>query len=352
MHDSESREFGLTFEKVGNQELLSGHFRDFDELSAAATGWDLDFVQLDAGAAPSALTQVIASGVSIQRFRFGRTYFQRGASSPSMCTFGLAETGRQEVSMYGGELTASDLALFRMGGEFESVSPPEFACVAVSVQPDLLEEAFAAIEMPWRKSPEAVESGALRVDPKILQRLRLNVLQILDSLDADSEALSRSNLSEELTFQLPIDVALAIQSAEAVPRRSDSRARDRAFRRALSIIEDRLDDSITVRGLCDELDVGWTTLVQAFREHLGVTPKTYLRTIRLNRVRRDLIGAAPESPIADVANRWGFWHMGQFAADYRRLFDELPSDTRRRVLGREPAEASLLARAGRSLRRP
>ena len=31
---------------------------------------------------------------------------------------------------------------------------------------------------------------------------------------------------------------------------------------------------------------------------------------------------------ANVAHRWGFWHMGQFARDYRRLFGELPSETR------------------------
>lgn len=30
---------------------------------------------------------------------------------------------------------------------------------------------------------------------------------------------------------------------------------------------------------------------------------------------------------ADVANNWGFWHMGRFAADYRKFFGELPSET-------------------------
>jgi transcriptional regulator GlxA family with amidase domain len=34
--------------------------------------------------------------------------------------------------------------------------------------------------------------------------------------------------------------------------------------------------------------------------------------------------------IADAANAWGFWHMGQFAKDYRTLFGELPSQTRAR----------------------
>jgi len=33
--------------------------------------------------------------------------------------------------------------------------------------------------------------------------------------------------------------------------------------------------------------------------------------------------------IADLANEWGFWHMGQFAKDYQRQFGELPRDTLR-----------------------
>jgi hypothetical protein len=36
-------------------------------------------------------------------------------------------------------------------------------------------------------------------------------------------------------------------------------------------------------------------------------------------------------PNGDVANRWGFWHMGQFAADYKRQFGELPSATLKRA---------------------
>ena len=38
--------------------------------------------------------------------------------------------------------------------------------------------------------------------------------------------------------------------------------------------------------------------------------------------------------VADVANEWGFWHMGGFAADYRKLFGELPSTTLNRAKAR------------------
>ena len=34
-----------------------------------------------------------------------------------------------------------------------------------------------------------------------------------------------------------------------------------------------------------------------------------------------------ETKIINIANHWGFWHIGKFAADYRRKFGELPSET-------------------------
>jgi hypothetical protein len=38
---------------------------------------------------------------------------------------------------------------------------------------------------------------------------------------------------------------------------------------------------------------------------------------------------AEEMSIGDAAARWGFFHLGNFANDYRRLFSELPSQTPR-----------------------
>jgi AraC-like DNA-binding protein len=63
----------------------------------------------------------------------------------------------------------------------------------------------------------------------------------------------------------------------------------------------------------------------AFLERFGVSPKAYLLAVRLNGVRKELRAADPVCTVIDVANIWGFWHMGQFAADYRRLFGNFPS---------------------------
>jgi AraC family ethanolamine operon transcriptional activator len=49
---------------------------------------------------------------------------------------------------------------------------------------------------------------------------------------------------------------------------------------------------------------------------------------RLNAVRQELKAAsAGTATVREIARRWGFWHTGEFAAAYRRLFGELPSQT-------------------------
>ena len=107
-------------------------------------------------------------------------------------------------------------------------------------------------------------------------------------------------------------------------------ARDLAIRRALPFIEAHQDGLITLADLCRATRLSRRTLHYAYKEHFGVTPKAYLTALRLDGVRRDLVPRDTPVGVADVADRWGFWHMGQFAADYRRQFGELPSETLKR----------------------
>jgi AraC-like DNA-binding protein len=62
-----------------------------------------------------------------------------------------------------------------------------------------------------------------------------------------------------------------------------------------------------------------------------------MKARRLDSVRDDLgrdHGHAVK--IADIANKWGFRHLGQFARDHRSWFGELPSDTYERKHGKMP----------------
>ena len=90
----------------------------------------------------------------------------------------------------------------------------------------------------------------------------------------------------------------------------------------------RLRNSLSVLDLCRELAVSERTLRYAFQEVRGLSPLAYFKASRLNAVRQELkAGYAGTTTVREIAQRWGFRHTGEFAADYRRLFGELPSET-------------------------
>ncbi|RKX41165.1 MAG: hypothetical protein DRP64_11685 [Verrucomicrobia bacterium] len=53
--------------------------------------------------------------------------------------------------------------------------------------------------------------------------------------------------------------------------------------------------------------------------------RTEYITVQKHRYKR--AGKPYKTRLLDAANARGFWHMGQFAADYRKLFGENPSAT-------------------------
>jgi len=80
--------------------------------------------------------------------------------------------------------------------------------------------------------------------------------------------------------------------------------------------------------MCGLGGVGERTLQYAFRERFGLAPAAFLKARRLSAVRRRLKQEPSDASVADIAASFGFWHSGQFAADYRRAFGEMPSQTR------------------------
>jgi transcriptional regulator GlxA family with amidase domain len=70
------------------------------------------------------------------------------------------------------------------------------------------------------------------------------------------------------------------------------------------------------------------SLQESFRRSLGTSPMKYLRDLRLEQVHKELVAAEPGPvTVTEVATRWGFVHLGRFAAAYRQRFTERPSDT-------------------------
>jgi len=95
-------------------------------------------------------------------------------------------------------------------------------------------------------------------------------------------------------------------------------------------IREHIDRPITLQALCEHVSASPRSLNYAFNMMYGLPPMEYLKVLRLNQVRHALRRADPTlNRVTGIATRYGFWHMAQFSADYKKMFSETPSKTLR-----------------------
>lgn len=116
---------------------------------------------------------------------------------------------------------------------------------------------------------------------------------------------------------------------DALARRP-AQPRPSAVKDAVDLLEAEPDTPWTVGDLARRVGVTTRGLQDGFARHLGVSPTGYLREVRLQRAHADLRAADPaRHTVSEIALRWGFLHLGRFAAAYRLRFGRAPSETLR-----------------------
>jgi AraC-like DNA-binding protein len=98
-------------------------------------------------------------------------------------------------------------------------------------------------------------------------------------------------------------------------------------RLARDYIEANWAAPITVEDLARTIGVSARSLFRSFRLSYGVSPKIFLRQVRLQQARRLLSGGLPGATVTGVALMCAFSNVGLFARYYQQEFGELPSST-------------------------
>lgn len=86
-------------------------------------------------------------------------------------------------------------------------------------------------------------------------------------------------------------------------------------------------EPLSILSIANELRISTRTLQRAFQSIYGTSVSQYVQHRRLERARSLLLSS--ERPICHSARHMGFEHASRFAQQYRRLYGNLPSDTRR-----------------------
>ena len=177
-----------------------------------------------------------------------------------------------------------------------------------------------------------LKQPVVRVPIERLAASRRRLMAMFSEAAAESALPEPPNGVEMNLEQAMLDELLGLIADPACDRTQQHGSSVRSFiveKCHRMTISDKVNAPSVVE-LCERLRISRRTMQNSFRSVAETTPVNYIRSIRLNGVRRELMSTrAAELSIGDAAARWGFFHLSHFAAEYHELFGELPSQTRR-----------------------
>ena len=309
-------------------------FDDFEAYESAYQSWNIRTRKLEGGLFRGQMLQLAVGPVRVAYTRHSSALEITGTAPSGFQSFGMPIPRGLSGFWCNKPTSEQTVSVFDASYSFEAVTRPGFETVVFSISEERIGQLGETLGFG---APRDIlsERGVVTCNPSSMRELRRALLQIVRTVTCDGSIEEQAALREELEGDIPSRLLGALADQNPQPQPVASHLRHRALRRALEHIAALPNEPLGIEDLCRATGASERTLRRAFTECLGVPPNPYLRARRLNGVYRELrSGAAQGLLVSEIAHRWGFWHMGQFAADYRRLFGELPSATLARSHGR------------------
>ncbi len=312
--------------------------RNTEDLREATLGADLKVVQLASGSFGGRLTHAQIGTTSLSAGDFEPDIRARGVMNADMVTIGMMVECSGDVMQWDYHVVPGDVIVFPRSVEQEGrfTGRSRYLTLTLTEQ-DLA--THAAGEKRLQDPRFWTEIRRFRPSPG----LRAFIARSLDrkiALLREGTLTSPGAATEHFRRSLIEAFIVGILDAQG------SGAEDREHHtgsRLVRLVEDYVDcigadQPLHVSELCMALGVSRRTLHRAFQETLDVGPAEYLRLRRLSNVRQALsdAGTTPKKSVTRAALDAGFTDFGRFAGYYKRIFQETPSQTRKRAIAKAP----------------
>lgn len=301
---------------------------DVEKLAKSITGWEQVYDQTSPGRFRGHLTELLLGPAQLFAESSSHALVQHCRTWRDAIWFGIPGQAAKPGRVEGTPIEHGMLAVRSGREEFQLTTPDNFVFFGVVVRLQALQE-YLEREGGGTLPQRALDQRVMQVADPALQAFTHWLCTVLCRCSrtafADLPAQTKLALVDEALSGL----AQLLTSRQGEPRDAVSAQHARRLvRRVREYLHANDDRSVTVHELCTQLGTSRRALQDCFRRSMDLTPKTYLRAFGLNAVRRELQRPGCTG-VGDVATRHGFWHLSQFATDYKRLFGELPSETLR-----------------------
>lgn len=296
-----------------------------EDLSDAVLGAGLEVTQLSRAPVTGSLAfATFDRGVTLSSGYIGGRVAFTGCLSTSLVTLGVGLIMAPGTRHWLNEVPSGAVGVFLPGDDHDALYPPGSLYVGVTLPAERLEEIAAQHELVL----DLKTLGGTGFDNKMLSAPSLSSLRTqFERIHAAPHA-DASPARMVGTQLLDAFIMHFARAPHVHVGGTDPRGYSRIVARARAFIRDNLDQPLSIDKIASAAATSHRTLHRAFQIVLDETPYSYVQKLRLHRIRHELVTDAETAcTITIAAHRWNMPDLGRFAAWYRDLFGELPSQT-------------------------
>ncbi len=291
-----------------------------EDLSDAVLGAGLDATQMSRGDLSGSIAFSKREDMVFTCGLIGGRVALTGPLSGDRITIGIGIELPPGTRHWLTEVEGGDVGVYLPGDEHDSIYAPGSLYATVTLSAERLEKEAAQLDLVLDgRTLGGTGVHARKVTPSLPAVLRRHFCDIhrRSAITADPARIMLEGVLRHL----------------ARPPRSVNGGRQpnchgRIVNCARAYILAHLSEPMTVDEIASAAGASRRTLFRAFAEILEETPRTYVRRLRLHRIRHDLARRAERAcTVALIANEWGMNDLGRMAGRYCDLFGERPSET-------------------------
>ena len=303
------------------------HFDSVEEINSAPHGWDTDIAPLGSETASAALGLSSNDNLRLGKVVLNCATLQAGSTPIGMRTFSLITQQRDQHCFRGHNVDCNTLIVFPEDRELHAISAANISLCNISVGEEPFRKAMENLELPQdvlNRLPETVGFSDSQ---------RRKLLREIEILSRFLREYGDHSKVKELSIAMEENLVTAILGTLVDIARHgrpiDLNKRYRCTHQALDYLRENPREAVSITELAGAAGTSRRTLETGFRQILDTSPGEFIKQSRLRGCRKELLEQRGNryASVSETANSWGFWHLGQFSADYRRQFGELPSQT-------------------------
>ena len=297
----------------------------FEELSAMQFGWRAEFTQLGPAERASMINLVHSDNAGICHFEFNSKFDQRMYVLPGYYSFGLLEANTTRAMVQGKTAPPGALVAFPRQDEAHGVSSAGFHGRGIHFKETYL-EAIAETVFGTPLQSLVPKARIYSLTGPLLSQLQRELYKWRRM--AEQGSTNTAAMIARREEALAIAILNGLRHSAGIHETPFMNS-DKVVKLVLDYVHGEPSEEITAVEMCTLANCSQSWLEHSFKKRFGVTPKKYLKYLRLSRLRENLLNPneVDGRTVIELASVYGFWHMGQLAADYRNVYGELPSDT-------------------------